>query len=116
MAVLDLETGEVSEHRLEHGEDQEPVREFYARWTEPGAVEATGYSRWFATLMAELGHRLRVGDAAQLRVMEPHRQKTDRRDALLLARVVASGRFPDIWVPEPKRCDLRHLILHHVRS
>ncbi|MGH9416112.1 MAG: IS110 family transposase, partial [Terriglobales bacterium] len=40
------------------------------------------------------------------------RQKTDRRDALLLARVVASGRFPDIWVPEPKRCDLRHLILH----
>lgn len=117
VAVLDLETGEVSEHRLEHGEDQEQVREFYARWTEPVAVavEATGYSRWFATLMSELGHRLRVGDAAQLRAMEPRRQKTDRRDALLLARVVASGRFPDIWVPEPKRCDLRHLILHRHR-
>lgn len=62
VAVLCLETGEVGEYRLEHEGDQ--VRQFYGQWREPVtvAIEATGYSVWFAALMAELGHQLRVGE------------------------------------------------------
>lgn len=115
VAVLCLETGEVGEYRLEHEGDQ--VRQFYGQWREPVtvAIEATGYSVWFAALMAELGHQLRVGDAGQLRAMDPRRQKTDRRDAALLAQVAATDRFPEIWVPDPARRDLRHLLLHRHR-
>lgn len=116
VAVMDLETGELlREQRVEH--EGEQVRQFYQSWAEPVtvAIEATGYTLWFARLLAELGHRLVPGDAARLRAMEPRRQKTDRRDALLLASVFASGRYPEIWVPDEARRDLRHLLLHRHR-
>ncbi len=116
VAVMDLGTGEVlCEQRVEHEGDQ--VRSFYQRWSGPVAVaiEATGYTAWFAQLLAELGHQLVAGDAARLRAMEPRRQKTDRRDALHLANVFASGRYPAIWLADPARRDLRHLLLHRHR-
>lgn len=113
VAVMDLETGELlKEQRLEHEGDE--VRNFYQSWGEPVtvAIEATGYTLWFARLLQESGHRLVAGDAARLRAMEPRKQKTDRRDALLLATVYASGRYPVIWMPDEARRDLRHLLLH----
>lgn len=116
VVALDLETGEVlKEQRLEH--EGEEVRRFYQGWGGPVtvAIEATGYTAWFAQLLGELGHRLVAGDAARLRAMEPRRQKTDRRDALLLAQVFAAGRYPEIWMPDAARRDLRHLLLHRHR-
>ncbi|HVA64753.1 MAG TPA: IS110 family transposase [Terriglobales bacterium] len=116
VAVMDLETGEVlCEQRVEHEGDQ--VRSLYQRWSGPVtmAIEATGYTTWFAQQLAELGHQLVAGDAARLRAMEPRRQKTDRRDALHLASVFASGRFPAIGMADPARRDLRHLLLHRHR-
>jgi len=116
VAVMDLGSGELlREQRVEH--EGEQVRSFYQQWREPVtvAIEATGYTAWFAQLLAELGHRLVAGDAARLRAMEPRRQKTDRRDALLLANVFASGRYPVIWMPDAGRRDLRHLLLHRDR-
>lgn len=116
VAALDLETGELlKEQRVEH--EGEEVRRFYQSWGGPVtvAIEATGYTAWFAQLLEELGHRLVAGDAARLRAMEPRRQKTDRRDALLLAQVFAAGRYPVIWMPDTARRDLRHLLLHRHR-
>ncbi len=55
IALLDTQTGELIEKRLEH-EDGEAKR-FYAGLKEPALVgiETTGYTRWFAEMLAELG-------------------------------------------------------------
>ena len=46
-----------------------------------------------------LGHEVWVGDAAKIRASEVRQQKHDRRDAQLLLRLLAEGRFPRIWTP-----------------
>ena len=76
VAVLDTDTGEVSEHRLLH--DGTAVEEFYAALPRSVTVgiESTGYAVWFHTLMQRLGHTLLVGDAARIRAMVVRRTKT----------------------------------------
>ena len=49
-------------------------------------MEATGYSRWFERLLAELGFELWIGDPAQIRAKRVKKQKFDREDARLLPR------------------------------
>ena len=81
IAMLDSETGELIERRLEHANGE--ARAFYAslQGEVRVGVEATGYTRWFERLMAELGHELWIGDAAQIRAAMVRKQKTDARDA-----------------------------------
>lgn len=112
IAMLDRETGEVSEHRLTH--DGETVRAFYRALPAPVVVgiEATGSMGWFVRLMEELGITCRVGHPATIRAAEPRRQKPDRRDAQLLLRLLAEDHFPAIWMPTPELRDLRALLLH----
>ncbi|OLE76311.1 hypothetical protein AUG19_03190 [archaeon 13_1_20CM_2_54_9] len=62
-------------------------------------IEASGQSQWFERLLAELGHELWTGDAAKIRASCERKQKTDRRNALLLLQLLMEGRFPRIWVP-----------------
>ena len=54
IAMLDTETGELIERRLEHAKGE--ARAFYAELQGPVRVgiEATGYTRWFERLLAEL--------------------------------------------------------------
>jgi transposase len=49
-------------------------------------MEATGYSRWFERLLAELGFELWIGDPAEIRAKRVKKQKFDREDARLLPR------------------------------
>jgi transposase len=67
IAMLDQETGEVMERRLEHESGE--ARSFYAALSGPVRVgiEATGHTRWFERLLGELGHELWIGDAAAIR-------------------------------------------------
>jgi transposase len=61
VAMLDTETGEVTERRLEHANGE--ARVFYAELKTPARVgiEATGYTRWFERLLAgALARRLAV--------------------------------------------------------
>ena len=113
LALLDTQTGEVVERSLTH-ENLEEVRAFYAGLPGPARVgiEASGQSQWFERLLAELGHELWLGDAAKIRAREPRKQKTDRRDALLLLELLQQGRFPRIWVPTLAERDTRQLLLH----
>lgn len=113
IAMLDTQTGEVVERRLGH-ENQEEVRRFYAGLPGPARVglEASGQSQWFERLLAELGQELYLGQAAQIRALALRKQKTDRRDALLLLELLQQGRFPRIWVPTPAERDTRQLLLH----
>ena len=112
IAMLDQETGELVERRLEHARGE--AREFYASLEGPVRVgiEATGHTRWFERLLSELGHELWVGDAAQIRAAMVRKQKTDTRDAAHLLELLASGRFPRIWRPTLAERDLRQLVWH----
>jgi transposase len=112
IAMLDTETGEVVERRLEHEKGE--AKRFYEELKEPAlvGVESTGFARWFQEMLAELGHELVVGDAAKIRAMEPRQQKHDRRDAQHLLNLLVRGDFPRLWLPTAEERDVRVLVEH----
>jgi hypothetical protein len=73
IAMLDDETGELIERRLEHANGE--TKEFYTNLKAPVRVgiAATGHTRWFERMLAELGHELWMGDAARIRAAEVRR-------------------------------------------
>ena len=112
IAMLGNETGELSERRLEHANGE--ARAFYAGLQGPVrvGVEATGHDTWLERILAELGHELWIGDAAQIRASIVRKQKTDARDAAHLLPLLVEGRFPRIWRPTLAERDLRQLVWH----
>jgi transposase len=63
-------------------------------------------------MLAEFGHELWVGDAAQIRAGAVRQQKTDQRDAALILDLLLTNRFPRIWVPSLAERDTRQLLWH----
>jgi transposase len=112
IAMLDTETDELVERRLEHESGE--ARAFYAALVSPVRVgiEATGHTHWFEAMLAELGHELWMGDAAKIRAAVVRKQKTDARDAAHLLDLLCSERFPKIWRPSGEERDLRQLVWH----
>ena len=110
IAMVDLQTGEYTERRLM----PEEARQFYAELQGPVLVgmEACGNTLWLERLLASLGIELWLGDAGKIRGLEMRKQKTDRRDAALLLRLLLENRFPRVWVPSVQQRDLRQLLLH----
>ena len=118
IAFLDQETGECGERRLNHSDGE--TEKFYRDLQRRGisvrvGLEATGYSRWFERLLAELGIEVWIGDAAEIKTKRVRKQKTDREDAQLLLKLLLENRFPRIWVPSPENRDLRQLLWHRHR-
>jgi transposase len=56
-----------------------------------------------------------VGDATKIRAAVVRKQKTDRRDAAHILKLLAEERFPKIWMPSLAERDLRQLVLHRVK-
>jgi transposase len=113
IAMVDTETGELWEGRLEH--EQGEARRFYEALQGQSVrvgMEAVGNSQWFEQLLAELGHELWIGDAAQIRRLVVRQQKTDRRDAKHILELLLDGRFPRLWVPSAAMRDARQLLRH----
>lgn len=112
IAMVDTETGEMREGRLEH--EQGEARRFYQALEGPVRVgiETIGNSQWFERMLAEQGHELWIGDAAQIRRLVVRQQKTDRRDAKHILELLIDGRFPRIWVPSAEIRDVRQLLRH----
>ncbi len=112
IAMLDAETGEIIEKKLEHANGE--ARKFYAGLKEAALVgiESTSYTRWFAEMLAELGHELVGGDAAKIRAKEARKQKHDGRDAEHILNLLVKGDFPKIWLPSAAERDVRVLIEH----
>src|SRR5436309_44929 len=75
-------------------------------------IEATGHSRWFERLLAELGFELWVGDPAQIRARRVRKQRNDRLDAEHILKLLMEDRSPRIWMPSPENRDVRQLLLH----
>jgi len=109
------ETGECGQRRLMHtAEAVEYYRSLRGTRVRIG-MEATGSYGWFRRLLSELGHELVVGDAPQIRASNPRRQKTDKRDAEHVLRLLVEDRFPAVWQPPAENEQLRQLLLHRSR-
>ena len=118
IASMDQKTGEYDDRRLNHRDGE--AERFYRELKQKGVsvrvgMEATGYSRWFERLLAELGFEVWIGDAAEISRQRVRKQKTDREDARLLLKLLLENRFPRIWVPSPENRDLRQLLWHRHR-
>ncbi|HEX8813617.1 MAG TPA: transposase, partial [Terracidiphilus sp.] len=101
IAFLIEETGECGEQELNHSDGQ--AEQFYRDLKQRGicvrvGMEATGYSRWFERLLAELGFEVWMGDPAEIKAKRVKKQKYDREDARLLRRLMLENNFPQIWV------------------
>ena len=105
-------TGETGERKLQHAQGE---AERYYRGLSGSVrigMESTGNCQWFTELVVGLGHELWIGDASRIRAAEVRQQKTDRRDAALLLKLLVENRFPKIWTPSPEERDQRQLLLH----
>ena len=78
-------------------------------------MESCGNSQWFVELVEQLGHEVWIGDAAQIRASYVRQQKTDRRDAGHILKLLMEGRFPRLWRPDAEVRDLRQLLIHRHR-
>lgn len=112
VAVYDTETGEIDECRLMNGNGE--AERFYRELASPAlvGVEACGNSQWFVDLVRSLGHEVWIGDAAEIRASYVRKQKTDRRDANHILKLLVEKRFPRLWVPTVEQRDLRQLLIH----
>lgn len=117
IAWTDTETGECGERRLTHCAEAE---QFYHALKQQGAtvrvgIEATGQSRWFERLLAELGFDLWIGDPARIRAKQVRKQKNDRHDAEHMLKLMLKDDFPRLWVPSWENRDVRQLLWHRHR-
>ena len=112
VAVFDSETGEIRELKLENGNGE--AEHFYRGLSSPARIgfEASGNTQWFEDLLDRLGHEVWLGDAAAIRASYVRKQKTDRRDAAHILKLLLENRFPRLWRPSAAERDLRQLLIH----
>jgi transposase len=112
IAVLDTESGECEERKLMHATGE--AEQFYRKLGVPSLVgmESVGNSQWFVQLLERLGHEVRIGDAAQIRASYICKQKTEKRDACHILKLLVEDRFPCIWVPDARMRDQRQMLIH----
>jgi transposase len=118
IAWFDNESGECGEQRLEHGTGE--AERFYRELKRRGVqvrvgIEASGHTRWFERLLAELEMELWIGNPAKIAAQRVRKQKTDRGDAQQLLQLLREDRFPRVWVPSAENRDLRQLLWHRHR-
>lgn len=114
LSYLDTEDGTTGQMELQHERDD--VKEFYSKFQGEVIVgiEACGYTNWFEELIEQLGHKLLVGDAAEIRRLARRRQKNDRRDADLLLDLLVHDEFPALFrYSKESREVLRQLRYRH---
>src|SRR5258706_653162 len=112
---LDTETGETGEQKLVQSAGD--AERFYRQVPAPALIgmEATGNCHWLVDLVADLGDELWLGDAAQIRASYVRQQKTDKRDAAHILKLLVEVRFPRIWMLSSEVRDLRQLLLHRYK-
>lgn len=115
IAYVDQETGEYGERRLNHREEAVRFYRSLAGRKVVVGLEATGNDRWFRKLVMECGHELMVGDASAIHAAAPREQRTDKRDARHILRLLVENRFPAVWQPSVGNEEQRQLLLHRCR-
>jgi transposase len=114
LSYLDTSDGSTGQVELSHERDD--IRGFYSKFQGEViiGIEACGYTNWFEELMEQLGHKLLVGDAAEIRRLARRRQKNDRRDANLILELLVHEEFPTLFrYSKESREVLRQLRYRH---
>jgi transposase len=103
---LDVETGETGERKLVHASGD--AKRFYEQLTAPVLIgmEATGNSQWFIEMVEDLGQTIWIGDAAQIRASFVRKQKTDKRDAAHILKLVVEGAVSTVVDAGPRAARL----------
>jgi transposase len=117
IALVNTEGGEWEQRRLEHPHEAEQFYRGLAGQAVRVGMEASGHSRWFERLLAELGFELWMAHPGAVRAAATRKQKTDARDAEHLLRLLQSGQLAEmrVWMPTAEERDLRQLVLHRHR-
>jgi len=115
IVFVDTETGEEQTRRLNHPVEATEFYRSLAGQVVRIGMEATGSFRWFQRLVAELGFELWIGHPSEIRATMPRNQRTDKRDAEGILRLLLEDRFPAVWVPPAEEEGLRTLLTHRCR-
>jgi transposase len=78
-------------------------------------VESTTNAFDFYDQAAPLVGRCRVANPAKIALIGSSRTKTDKADTVWLARLLAAGLIPEVWVPPQPVRELRGLLAHRQR-
>jgi len=78
-------------------------------------VEATTNAWDFYDVTNPCVQRVVVANAAKIALITKTRVKTDQKDVMVLARLLAAGLIPEVWVPPVEVRELRSLISHRRR-
>ncbi len=79
------------------------------------ALEASSDTWYFHDRLKATGATVKVANAAQIEEIAKAHTKTDRNDALILARRLAAKWLPTIWAPPAHVRELRGLVAHRQR-
>jgi transposase len=101
------ETGECGEQELKHSDGE--AERFYRDLQKRGirvrvGMEATGYSRWFERLLAELGFEVWMGDPAEIKAKRVKKQKFDRLQEERIPATKSIGKVPEIRSASNRCC------------
>ena len=75
------------------------------------AVEATGCWWWFVEKARELGHEV----SKQTKAIAHARLKSDKVDAVMLARLLKADFLPTVWIPEERERYVGELLAYRAR-
>src|SRR5207249_6612058 len=79
------------------------------------ALEATGSWWWFVDLAQRTGHEVVMWHPKQTKAIASARLKSDKVDALMLARLLRADLLPTVWIPGEKERQIRELLTHRAR-
>jgi transposase len=78
--------------------------------TDAVVLEAGGMTWTLYDMLEPLANQVTVAHAAHVKLIASSLIKTDKRDALVLARLLAANLIPPVWVPPPHVRELRELV------
>ena len=78
------------------------------------AVEATG-SWWFVEKARSMGHEVWLSHPKQTKAIAHARLKSDKVDAVMLARLLKADFLPTVWIFRGKERYVRELLAHRLR-
>jgi transposase len=85
------------------------------RPTDQVVLEATTNAWTRYDQLAPLVQEVKIAHPLLIKLISTARVKTDTRDTLHLARLLAAGLIPEVWVPPPSVRELRVLVAHRQR-
>jgi transposase len=98
---------------LEIPTDKDGYRQYFKRWMKKPvevAVEAGGHSRWIHDTLKKLGISVYVVNPKQVKLIAKSKKKTDKIDAIFLAKLLRMGELPErVYVAEGDSRELRDL-------